>query len=69
MREARDAFSRSGYKLLAAQLSYELARMYHKNEEWEKSSAAIEDALSIFDKLNCTPFVEKCLRLKEMLNA
>ena len=69
MKGARDYFISAGYKLFGAQLSYELARFYHKNNDWERSNEALNSAYDTFDRLNCSPYVEKCLRLKELLKA
>ncbi|MCL4333565.1 MAG: protein kinase [Candidatus Thermoplasmatota archaeon] len=69
MREARDYFLKTGYVLFGAQLSYELARLLQKDNDWEGSDNALSVAYDIFDRLNCVPFAEKCLRLKGLLNA
>lgn len=69
MHEARDYFIRTGYVMFGAQLSYELARLYHKNNDWEDSTNALAIAYDTFDRLNCAPYIEKCLRLKELLKA
>lgn len=69
MKDARDYFISAGYELFGAQLSYELARLHHKNNDWEKSNEALTRAYDTFDRLSCSPYVEKCLRLKELLKA
>ena len=69
MKDARDYFISAGYELFGAQLSYELARFYHENDDWERSNEALTSAYETFDRLNCSPYVEKCLRLKSLLKA
>ena len=69
MKDARDYFISARYELFGAQLSYELARLNHKNNDWEKSNEALTNAYETFDRLSCSPYVEKCLRLKELLKA
>ena len=69
MKDARDYFISAGYELFGAQLSYELARLHHKNNDWEKSNEALTRAYDTFERLSCSPYVEKCLRLKELLKA
>ncbi len=69
LRKSAEIFRSRELILDYAVCSYGLALMYQKKGEREKSDSALNEALTIFNRLDCRLFVEKCLGLKELLKA
>ncbi len=69
MEEAALRFHDHGFEIYYGIYMYELAVLYHIDREQEQCNIAIDKALNVFTPINFTYYIEKCLRLKELLKA
>ncbi|SMD31506.1 serine/threonine protein kinase [Picrophilus oshimae DSM 9789] len=69
MNDSALKFHEHGFDIYYGIYMYELAVLYHMDGEQEKCNMALDSALSVFTPINFTLYIEKCLRLKELLKA